>query len=84
MTTSTKAAAGADAPPIFVEIFPEEMAAIAPESLARALKDERAPLATWCRAARLYVAIAREGAAVALLALAAEQVVGPDGPATAG
>ena len=40
---------------LFIEIFPEEMANIRPNTLATVLRDERAPLPTWCAASHLYL-----------------------------
>lgn len=39
----------------FIEIFPEEMASIRPHTLSSVLRDERAPLPTWCNASHLYI-----------------------------
>jgi tetratricopeptide (TPR) repeat protein len=43
----------------FIEIFPEEISAIRPATLSSVLKDERAPLRTWCDASLLYMRAGR-------------------------
>ena len=40
---------------LFIEIFPEEMSSIRPNTLSNVLRDERAPLKTWCDASLLYM-----------------------------
>ena len=40
---------------LFIEIFPEEMSSVRPNTLATVLRDERAPLKTWCEASLLYM-----------------------------
>lgn len=39
----------------FIEIFPEEISNIDPATLSTVLRDERAPLRTWCEASLLYM-----------------------------
>jgi RNA polymerase-associated protein CTR9 len=39
----------------FIEIFPEEISNINPVTLSTVLRDERAPLQTWCEASLLYM-----------------------------
>jgi len=39
----------------FIEIFPEEISNINPATLSAVLRDERAPLRTWCEASLLYM-----------------------------
>jgi tetratricopeptide (TPR) repeat protein len=43
----------------FIEIFPEEISAIRPATLSSVLRDERAPLRTWCDASLLYMRAGR-------------------------
>mmetsp|Transcript_23225 Transcript_23225/g.50317 ORF Transcript_23225/g.50317 Transcript_23225/m.50317 type:complete len:1323 (-) Transcript_23225:179-4147(-) len=40
---------------LFIEIFPEEMSSIRPTTLSNVLRDERAPLKTWCDGSLLYM-----------------------------
>ena len=49
-TTSSSNSSG-----LFIEIFPEEMSSIRPNTLSNVLRDERAPLKTWCDASLLYM-----------------------------
>lgn len=44
----------------FIEIFPEEMSSIRPSTLTNVLRDERAPLKTWCDGSLLYMKAKRE------------------------
>jgi len=57
-TSPTKTGTTTTTPPssgLFIEIFPEEISSIRPNTLATILKDERAPLKTWCDASLLYM-----------------------------
>ncbi|KAL9191462.1 hypothetical protein ACHAXT_001168 [Thalassiosira profunda] len=57
---------------LFIEIFPEEMPAIRPTTLSTVLKDEKAPLKTWCDASLLYMKAKREREGCDLLNAAAD------------
>jgi tetratricopeptide (TPR) repeat protein len=50
---------GGNSPALFIEIFPEEMPAIRPATVSGVLRDERAPLRTWCDASLLYMRVGR-------------------------
>ena len=45
---------------LFIEVFPEEMSSIRPTVLTKVLRDEQAPLRTWCDASLLYIKAKRE------------------------
>jgi len=57
---------------LFVEIFPEEMPSIRPTTLSNVLRDERAPLTTWCDASLLYMKSKREKEGCELLTSAVD------------
>ena len=49
----------------FIEIFPEEISNIDPATLSTVLRDERAPLKTWCEASLLYMRSSGSGGGTA-------------------
>ena len=55
ITSSSSSSSNKGNTNLFIEIFPEEMANIRPNTLATVLRDERAPLPTWCAASHLYL-----------------------------
>jgi len=57
---------------VFIEIFPEEMSNIRPATLSNVLRDEGAPLKTWCEASLLYMKGKREKEGCELLTSAVD------------
>lgn len=58
---------------LFIEIFPEEISQIRPESLATVLRDESSSIKTWCEASLLYIQTKKERDGYELLNNAIDQ-----------
>lgn len=57
---------------LFIEIFPEEISTVRPTTLTKVLRDEQAPLTTWCDASLLYMKAKREKEGCDLINAAAD------------
>ncbi|KAL7487357.1 hypothetical protein ACHAW6_012955 [Cyclotella cf. meneghiniana] len=68
---------------LFIEIFPEELATaggggIRPDQLSQVLRDESAPIQTWCEASLLYIRMKKEREGCDLLNGAVDKEGGED------
>jgi len=57
---------------LFIEIFPEEISSVRPTTLTKVLREEQAPLTTWCDASLLYMKAKREKEGCDLINAAAD------------
>eukprot|EP00574_Skeletonema_japonicum_P003093 CAMPEP_0201724210 /NCGR_PEP_ID=MMETSP0593-20130828/8030_1 /ASSEMBLY_ACC=CAM_ASM_000672 /TAXON_ID=267983 /ORGANISM="Skeletonema japonicum, Strain CCMP2506" /LENGTH=1304 /DNA_ID=CAMNT_0048215435 /DNA_START=52 /DNA_END=3966 /DNA_ORIENTATION=+ len=57
---------------LYIEIFPEEISSVRPTTLTKVLREEQAPLTTWCDASLLYMKAKREKEGCDLINAAAD------------